>query len=525
MKIIFTLIPKHYFILLFSFLFANTILFGQTDNRNNRILERLNEIDHKMIQGETIEAISLLKKLEEIKGNSTIQDKYAIELRRFHVEYYINNNDENFNVALKRLDKISEMKIPLVEYDYLSFIAQVYKISFDFDNAIKYHKKALKIAEKRKDTTDIIYTCWSLGSSYYLIEYIDKPQFYKNKLDSALYFYNKALKFPENKTTIKYLPRIYNNLGRIETAKNNLSKSKVYIYKALDQHTKANDSFGIAISLNNLSKVFLVEKDYGKSIELAKKSNRYIKNKSLRVKQNNLEYIALSSYNIGQLKEAYIAMRNRKEISEKLTNITFLNNVKKTEIKYKIAKEQQNTLKEKYKRLNLQLLLYITGFSIVILVIIGFIFYTRNKQHKEKFDELIEKYKPRNNKDNIDLPIDTINNVLNGLLRFENEKLFLRKNIYLKSLAKELSTNSSYLSKIVNTHKKKNFNSYLNELRIEYAIDQLTHNKELRQYTIEGIADCMGYNNGDSFSSAFRKITGLYPSYFIKQLDKNHFDN
>ncbi len=517
--------PKNYVLLAIVF-FIQAILFGQNNISEGELTKSLSKIDQKMVVWKNEEAISILEKLEEIKEGLKEEHKYAIELRRFQFRYYVENNDSDFNVVLNRLDRIKKMGAPQLEYDYLSFVAQVYKTSFSFDNAIKYHKKALSNAEKRKDTADIIYTCWSLGSSYYLIEFINKPEFHKNQIDSALYFYNKGLKFPENKKTITYLPRIYNNLGRIETIKENFKHSKSLISKALDLHKKNNDSFGISISLNNFSKVFLEEKAYNKSINLAIKSNKYIEDKSLRIKRNNLENIAKSYYRLGKMKKAYEIMQETLDVSEELTNHTFNNNVKKIEIKYKVAKERQNTLKEKNRRLRVQLLLFLTGALLIILSVFGFIFYSKNQKYKKRFKELIEKNKTINSikkKDDVNLPLKTVNIILEGLEKFEKEKLFLKQNITLKDLAKKLKTNSSYLSKVVNKYKNKKFTTYVNELRIQYAIKELTNNAELRLYTIEAIAESMGFNNAESFALAFRKITGLYPSYFIKQLNKKSF--
>ena len=36
------------------------------------------------------------------------------------------------------------------------------------------------------------------------------------------------------------------------------------------------------------------------------------------------------------------------------------------------------------------------------------------------------------------------------------------------------------------------------------------------------IAQEVGFNNSESFSKAFYKKTGIYPSYFIKQLEKEN---
>ena len=115
------------------------------------------------------------------------------------------------------------------------------------------------------------------------------------------------------------------------------------------------------------------------------------------------------------------------------------------------------------------------------------------------------------------IPVATLKKILSSLKIFEEKRLFLHQNITLGSVAKKLKTNTSYLSKVINSYKGKNFRTYLNELRIYHAVEELKHNKELQKYTIDGIAKDMGFNNAESFTTAFKKVTGLYPSFFIKK--------
>jgi AraC-like DNA-binding protein len=491
---------------------------------NSPVYSQLKEIDYKIDNWEHNEAIHLLDKLENIKGSLRLEEQFAIELRRFKAEYYINNNDDNFALVLKRIDQIERMNTPQLEYDYLSFIGEIYKISFHFDNAIKYHKKALYNAEKRKDTIDMVFTYWTLGSCFYTVEYVNKPDFFKNKLDSALHFYNKALRFPENKQTNKFLPRIYDNLGRIETAKGNISKAKQYINKALQLNKKTKNSFGISISLNNLSKVALLEKEYQKSIKFAEKSNDYIENRSQRIKRNNFENIAVSNYYLGHFKIAFDYMKKALNASKNLTIKTFGNDVKKIETKYKIAKEQQKTLEEKNKRLQTELLFLYATILILILSFLGIIFYLRNRKYKKYFKKLMEDTNKNdvsiNAKATINLSQDIINNILKKLNQFEESNAFLVKNLTINELSKNFKTNAKYLSNIINTYKNKSFTAYLNELRIDYVIQRLKKDQKFQKYTIQAIADEIGFSYPPTFSNAFRKKTGINPSYFIRQLEK-----
>lgn len=111
--------------------------------------------------------------------------------------------------------------------------------------------------------------------------------------------------------------------------------------------------------------------------------------------------------------------------------------------------------------------------------------------------------------------------ILNNLKVFEENNSFINNNITLNNLSKDLKTNSSYLSKVINQYKNNTFSNYINDLRIEYAINELKQNPQFRNYTIKAISEEVGFNNAESFSKAFYKKNQIYPSFFIKQLNKD----
>lgn len=115
---------------------------------------------------------------------------------------------------------------------------------------------------------------------------------------------------------------------------------------------------------------------------------------------------------------------------------------------------------------------------------------------------------------------EIVDDILIKLNHFEKSKKFIKNGCTLNSISKELGTNSAYLSKIINIERGTNFSTYLNNLRIDFAIERLTNDKKFRLYTISAIAIESGFNNAQSFSNAFYKKNKLYPSYFIKQLKK-----
>ncbi len=163
--------------------------------------------------------------------------------------------------------------------------------------------------------------------------------------------------------------------------------------------------------------------------------------------------------------------------------------------------------------------------SLLFVVTLIAVFYYRQKViFKKRFESLLEKKSDLNSEkrtnDKLDLAPGIIEDILNRLDKFEKEKQFLDADITLNSLAKVFQTNSSYLSRVLNHHMEKNFSQYLNGLRVGYALERLKNHTTFRKYTIEAIAFECGYKNSASFSRAFYRITGIYPSYYINELNK-----
>ncbi|MGJ8745990.1 helix-turn-helix domain-containing protein [Polaribacter sp.] len=121
----------------------------------------------------------------------------------------------------------------------------------------------------------------------------------------------------------------------------------------------------------------------------------------------------------------------------------------------------------------------------------------------------------------LNIPKDIVEDILEKLDLFEQQKKYTSKRITFSSLSKKFNTNTNYLSKVINHYKKMSFSNYLNTLRIDNISNQLKKNSTIRKFTIKAIAQEAGFNNSDSFSKVFFKIQGVKPSQYIRSLDEN----
>ncbi len=96
------------------------------------------------------------------------------------------------------------------------------------------------------------------------------------------------------------------------------------------------------------------------------------------------------------------------------------------------------------------------------------------------------------------------------------EKKYLTLDISLSSISEKFDISDGYLSKLINEHTGKNFNTYINELRVERS-KKILIDETYNQYTIESIGLECGFKSKSNFYSTFKKITGKTPNQYKKQ--------
>ncbi len=185
-------------------------------------------------------------------------------------------------------------------------------------------------------------------------------------------------------------------------------------------------------------------------------------------------------------------------------------------------------LESKTNRDRLYKILYAVIITITLLILF---FQTKRKStYKKKFLKLINQKTKTTSEakenttssvpDSHALSQEVSKELLQKLKKFERNKEFLNPKINLKFLADSFSTNSSYLSKVINQHKEQTFSNYINQLRINYIVEELPKNTTLQKYTVKALAKEVGFKSADSFSKAFYKFTNMKPSSFINELKK-----
>ncbi|KZS39623.1 hypothetical protein AWE51_08205 [Aquimarina aggregata] len=425
-----------------------------------------------------LKALAISEKFEDTEY--TYITKYNIA----RVKTAIEKHKEALPLFKENFDHNSS-KSPINDRRYIRSsiaLAESYRYNFKLDSATTINYKATQEVAKSEYNFNRFQGRISINEGINL--------FFKKKYNVAQDSIENGLKLlntqtAENKKTL-ILASFY--LGKLQLLKDNKAAAQNYF--------KKTDS----ILQHEIITPFEVREGYEHMITFYKESNQ---------KETQLEYI-------GKLLR-FDSIFNREASSVATTLFKEFD----TPALLKEKERLINELKGNNKNLNLTvfILLFITT------VIGAFLFwqYQKRKSYQEKFEHLIDqkntpKINKQKSKDDIGVPKEVVEEILLKLSSFEEKKHFLKKNISTTSLAKDIKTNTKYLSKVVNHFKQKNFANYINDLRINYAVHQLKTNPTLKNYTIQGIAEEMGFNTAESFSSAFKKTTGIKTSYFIKKL-------
>lgn len=96
-----------------------------------------------------------------------------------------------------------------------------------------------------------------------------------------------------------------------------------------------------------------------------------------------------------------------------------------------------------------------------------------------------------------------------------DQYLYQDPELSLSQLARELNTNPSFLSRIINQGFGMNFNDYINQQRVAEVVGRLEKGDQSR-FTIMSMAYDAGFNSKATFNRAFRKFTGKNPSDYVQ---------
>jgi tetratricopeptide (TPR) repeat protein len=226
---------------------------------NDLSWELINHGDYDLAMQYANDALTLCDKLlqSDNKQSSIINSKKATAYNNIGL---IHKNKGDFDKALEFYFK--SLKI-FEELGHKSDIAASYnnigvihKKKGNYDKALEFYFKDLKITEELGDINSLAISYINIGNIYY----------FKSDYDKALEFYFNSLKIREELGDKKGMADSYNNIGVVCENKGEIDKALEFYFNSLKIREEIGDKNGMADSHINIGHVHNYQGSYDKSI-------------------------------------------------------------------------------------------------------------------------------------------------------------------------------------------------------------------------------------------------------------------
>jgi len=437
-------------------------------------------------------------------------------------------DNENYELSLKNaIDGYRFAKLKDNVEHQIAALRQINGINElwgDYEKTLEAEKISLNLLdthpEMQRYNEHLIATLEGIGKCYIRLQ---KP-------DSALYFFNRGIKTSlSQKDSISYFAFVSRSTAALY--------QKQEYQKAIDSLEKAHeakdyfiDSYPMYYHFYKASIAKATGKEEDELLNLLTIDSIYTSKKILTPELPEVYNRLVSIYQEQADKDLQLSYLKKWIAIDSLIDAKKIFVKDKTNEEYTIPTllEGKNNfikgLQTKNKKTRATLWLAVLGLFLVSGL--GYYYFYRQRKFKERYEALMANGDPldvslplkNNEPKSLDISQEITQDILKKLIAFETEKRYLSRSISLNDMAKSLGTNSTYLSKVINNEKGKNFSTYINHLRVAFAFEELKKNPTFRKYTIKAIAEESGFKNAESFSKTFYKVYGFYPSFYVKKL-------
>ncbi len=335
-------------------------------------------MDYKAItlinQGKNPEALLLLDSALNMTTDSSLICNFKNNLATIYVDMGLYEKAfKEFSEILRYYQKKGKKLNQAAVY---ANYAHIYDALGNYDTALIYTNKSLKLSKQIADTTRIIINLLNKGGILLKLDSLDESE--------------KSLKEAEalaKKVGMSYiLSSIYTNLGYFYDQKDELDKALFYHKKSLQIDKKFNDKVSISGDYMNLSDIYLDSGVYKKANEMLDSAAKYFKILPVYAKLNFYE--AKNKYfdKTKNIDSAYFYYKlvNKLKDSLDVTNQEIKINFFQAEKNLDIAKIHLKSIQKisKEKSRFLVLLLFLIAFLFALMIILIFLFLRLKKSKK-----------------------------------------------------------------------------------------------------------------------------------------------
>lgn len=470
-------------------------------------------------QSKTKEVIATL---EELKN-------YDLEQRNLALSHYYfglaEQDKSNFETALsyylKALPVFEKLKDQKNLAGIYSDLGRLYNSNNDYKKSISFYLKAVSTAENLMDTSLIAKTYSNIGTTYERMQ----------EDEMAIAFYTKGMELSKVLQDSLKLAQNLLNIGNVYTKLKDYPKAHAYYIESLEICQQKNITYGKLLNYLNIGLNAIDWEKYDLALSMTNKGLELVDQMDLPLEkvsllQNKADILA----NIGKFENAYQLLLEAEKLEKEIFDKEKQARIEELTVKY------ETTIKEKeLENANLQVkstqqkLRFLFVLSCVILIATSLLvifyrsraikikaLYLKNLEilttYKESRSFVKRQVEEKNNTYKINNQFEELFEQINQLLI--DEEGYKDPDLNLNSLAQQVKSNSKYISQAIQQKTNKNFNTYINHLRIMEAQKLIQDSFENMNLNLNDVMYACGFKSRSTFYTAFQKETGMSPKQY-----------
>ncbi|GAB2607844.1 tetratricopeptide repeat protein [Belliella aquatica] len=488
------------------------------------------------IYNRQIKSKEVIATLEELKRYDLSESELALSQYYFGLAEQDKSNFETaLSYYLKALPVFEKQKDQKNLTGIYSDLGRLYNSNKDYKKSIYYYLKAVSTAETMMDTSLIAKTYSNIGTTYERMQ----------EDELAIEFYKKGMELSKVLQDSLKLAQNLLNIGNVYTKLKDYPKAHEYYLQSLEICQQKNIAYGKVLNYLNIG---LNAKDWGKydlGLTMTDSGLQQVNLMDLPFEKASLLHNKSQIHaKIGKYEEAYLLLLEADELEKEIFDKEKQARIEELTVKYETTikeKELENAnLQVKSAQQNLRFLFIISCLIIIATSLLVAFYRSRAIKIKALYLKNLETlaiYK--NNRASIKKQIEEKNNTNKNTDQFEqlfeqinqlliDEEAYKNADFNLNSLAQQVKSNSKYVSQAIQQETSKNFNTYINHLRVMEAQKLIQENYQDDNLNLTDVMYACGFQSRTTFYKAFQKETGMSPKQYkdlaISEIGRNEED-
>lgn len=343
--------------------------FSQEILWNKKRVDSLNALPYEEVVSNSVsltkiykEAAAFAQQDRYLKGETQAYEKLGL------IYYYLGQYDQQRTFLLKALAGYEQLEdTPKLIAMYGGYGYQLKR--WDLPKALQYMQKALRMdpQEKYIESVPVI-------DNYGVLKEM------LGELDSAKYYYTKALTFKENAIDSLGIPYSLHKIAGVYVMEKKFSEALPLIHRALAIRKKRKDVIGLAESYTFLG-------EYYQALGELEKARNYFSQSNKLARQHQYKYLAQESYrnlsdiaaSLGNYPEALEQYKSYTQYKDSILNLETNNRVATLEIAFETEQKDKEILRNKARLAEKNLQLVVLLFLFVLAVLLGYGFWYRQR--------------------------------------------------------------------------------------------------------------------------------------------------